>query len=394
MTQPVAIAWDDPATGGLLTAARALGALETAVARLPERLDLKLRLADALFECDRMAEIVALLRPEIAAGGIDPELNFRFGRAAALVGTLEVAIDPLRIATRANIPQAAGELARALRRTGRDDEALEIGLSALDLCPSDYRSLQIVARILLARGAAERLMALCGSLQARSGRYAASLLAVRAVAAAVLGRTDEVVGLAGREAHFSAIRLVDEPALNAALAAELLGHKDADALPIVKATRGAGKRISDLHDVGGPAVHHLLGLVRTQIAQYLADHPAFAAGAPARRLQLDSWALLCGDSGHEDWHIHPSGCVSGVYYVAVPAPETVEPRAGAIGFGPLPVCEDPDALAWPRWELHPEPGLLLLFPSHFAHRTWPNGRPEARICIAFDAVPRVGDLPA
>ncbi|HEV2674714.1 MAG TPA: putative 2OG-Fe(II) oxygenase [Aliidongia sp.] len=394
MTQPAAIEWDDPAPGGLLTVARALRTLETAVARMPERLDLKLRLADALFHSDRMAEIVVLLAPEIEAGGTDPELNFHFGRAAALVDALDVAILPLRIATCANIPEAAGELARALRRAGKDDEALETGLSALDLRPSDYRSLQIVARILLARGAEERLMSLCDSLQARSGRYAASILAVRGVAAAVLGRTAEVVGLAGRDAHFSAIRLVKEPGLDAALAAELLGHKDADALPSVNATRGAGKRISDLHDVGGPAVHHLLDLVRTQIAQYLADHSAFTAGAPARRLQLDSWALLCGDSGHEDWHIHPSGLVSGVYYVAVPAPETVDPLAGAIGFGPLPLCEDADTLAWPRWELRPEPGLLLLFPSHFAHRTWPSGRPEARICIAFDAVPHVEDPPA
>jgi len=394
MTESVAVTWDNRAPGGLLTAARALRALETAVARMPGRLDLKLRLADALFQCDRMAEIVTLLGPDIESGRADAALNFQFGRAAALVGAVDAAIGPLRIATHANIPQAAGELARVLRRAGRDDEALEVGLSALDRSPSDYRSLQIVARILLARGEADRLMTLCLRLQTANNHYAASVSAVRAVAAAVLGRTAEVAGLAGRETHLSVFELQAEPGLNGALAAELLEHRDADVLPSVKATRGDGKRISDLHDVGGPAVQRLLGLVRAEIARYLADHSDLIAGAPAPRLRLDSWALLCGDSGHEDWHIHPSGCVSGVYYVATPEPDAAEPRAGAIGFGPLPLADDMETLSWPRWELRPQPGQMLLFPSHFGHRTWPSGSPTSRICIAFDAVPCVEDPPA
>jgi uncharacterized protein (TIGR02466 family) len=394
MTKSFDVIWDDPAPGGLLSVAKAVRAFETAVARLPERLDLKLRLADALFQCDRMAEIVTLLGPDIESGQADPTLNFHFGRAAALVGAVDAAIGPLRIATHANLAQAAGELARVLRRAGRDDEALEVGLSALDRSPCDYRSLQIVARILLARGEADRLMTLCLGLRAFSNRYAASVLAVQAVAAAVLGRTAEVARLVGRKTHLSVIQLQAEPGLNGALAAELLEHRDADVLPTVKATRGDGKRISDLHDVGGPAVQRLLGLVREEIARYLADHSDLIAGAPAPRLRLDSWALLCGDSGHEDWHIHPSGCVSGVYYVAVPELDADLSRAGAIGFGPLPLGDDMETLSWPRWELRPQPGQMLLFPSHFAHRTWPSGSPTPRICIAFDAVPCGEDPPA
>jgi hypothetical protein len=38
----------------------------------------------------------------------------------------------------------------------------------------------------------------------------------------------------------------------------------------------------------------------------------------------------------------------------------------------------------PHWRVAPEPGMLLLFPSYYAHSTRPTGVDEARICIAFD----------
>jgi hypothetical protein len=35
----------------------------------------------------------------------------------------------------------------------------------------------------------------------------------------------------------------------------------------------------------------------------------------------------------------------------------------------------------------PRPGMLLLFPSYFAHRTLPTGSRDPRLCVAFDVEP-------
>jgi Putative 2OG-Fe(II) oxygenase len=62
--------------------------------------------------------------------------------------------------------------------------------------------------------------------------------------------------------------------------------------------------------------------------------------------------------------------------------------AGMIEFGPCPFAQaDEEKLRPYRWRIRPEPGLLLLFPSYLTHRTWPTGKPEHRICVAFDVRP-------
>jgi uncharacterized protein (TIGR02466 family) len=91
--------------------------------------------------------------------------------------------------------------------------------------------------------------------------------------------------------------------------------------------------------------------------------------------------------GHESWHIHPDGWISGVYYVAVPEGSPGDDRAGAIELGPMPFGTDARLSAWPRSRVAPLPGQLLMFPSYYGHRTWPTGRDEPRVCVAFDVVP-------
>ncbi len=34
----------------------------------------------------------------------------------------------------------------------------------------------------------------------------------------------------------------------------------------------------------------------------------------------------------------------------------------------------------------PEPGLLVIFPAWYAHRTWPTGKDSERISVAFNAI--------
>jgi hypothetical protein len=42
---------------------------------------------------------------------------------------------------------------------------------------------------------------------------------------------------------------------------------------------------------------------------------------------------------------------------------------------------------FPSWTVAPRSGDLLLFPSYFAHRTWPTGVATPRISVAFDVMP-------
>ena len=63
--------------------------------------------------------------------------------------------------------------------------------------------------------------------------------------------------------------------------------------------------------------------------------------------------------------------------------------AGWLEFGRSPeklACEAEPLLKLVR----PRPGLMVLFPSYFYHRTVPFRSEEKRISIAFDALPAVG----
>ena len=103
---------------------------------------------------------------------------------------------------------------------------------------------------------------------------------------------------------------------------------------------------------------------------------------------IAAWAILTEEERYHGWHIHQAGWISGVYYVEVPDIDRErDERAGVIEFGPYPFAGDDDPLRPYRWLVRPEPGLLVLFPSYFGHRTWPTGLPDTRICVAFDVRP-------
>lgn len=57
--------------------------------------------------------------------------------------------------------------------------------------------------------------------------------------------------------------------------------------------------------------------------------------------------------------------------------------SGAIEFGLYTFGQEAKTLRPSRWGA----GAGLLFPSYFAHRTWPTGVGDLRICVAFDVKP-------
>ena len=92
--------------------------------------------------------------------------------------------------------------------------------------------------------------------------------------------------------------------------------------------------------------------------------------------------------GHRLSHIHPSGWLSGVFYIQ--CPQGADPDEGAIefslhGYG-YPVLDKNH----PRHRHRPKNGDLVLFPSSLFHGTVPIKMEEERLIVAFDLVPLAG----
>jgi tetratricopeptide (TPR) repeat protein len=361
--------------------AKTLPLLRLAVAAAPHRTDLKLQYARALLRTKAHAEIIDLLKPTAAEAGTEPELLFILGRAALAVGDERLAADALGAAAARGLTAVLGCLAEALYRLNRPDEALDAALRRLQDRPTDFEALQVVARVLFRRGETERLWRLCVDLRSK-GAWGGWFSAVAVSAAATLGIEDEFNALCNLPQWFSTLQLATPDAFNQRLAAELLALR-----PSANAIR-----IDNLEHVGGPASRDLFVRLRQAVESYAAqhdslpDHPINTHRPPYAR--LTGWAMLTEESKHHGWHIHQAGWVSGVYYVDVPQIECDrESLAGAIEFGPYPFAEDEEKLVPYRWHFKPKPGSLVLFPSYFAHRTWPTGSPYQRICIPFDVRP-------
>jgi uncharacterized protein (TIGR02466 family) len=379
--------WREPEQ--LKPMAKFLQLMRESVAATPDRTDLKLHLAKALLHVGHTQEIVGWLKPAAADDDANPELLYCLGRAAMATADDTLACNALRSAAAKGFARAFGHLAATLIRLDQTDEALQVALRGLQCSPMDFDSLPVAARVLLGRGEAERLWALCLDLCSR-GAWGGWLPAVMASAAATLGHEHDLSTLVDPARWFAATQLALSADFNQRLAAELLEHKSLSPLPAAKATTGAGMRVDRLELAAGPAAQDLLAGIREAVETYVAerqifsDHPIMAHRPES--VELRSWALTVHDDGHEAWHIHPFGWISGVYYVAVPKPGGGG-HPGAIEFGLHPFGRDERSFSNPRWHTMPQAGQLLLFPSYYAHRTRPTGVGDLRVCVAFDIRP-------
>jgi hypothetical protein len=382
-TRP-AVSWREAAAQ--LPLGRLLPVIRMAYAAQPQRADVRKDFAKALFATDRMAELVAELGPTVAVTDADPELLYYVGRAALATGDCGLATDALRSAAEQGFAVAFTYLAEALLRLHRASEAIEAGLTGLARSAGDYKSLAVVARALLQQNAVDRLWHVCRELRER-GAWGGYFPAIWACAAAARGDEDAVAELIDPSRWFAQAELATPDGFNQALAAELLAHKSLGAVPSTRATRGTAAWIDRLETNPGPTARDLLARIRAEVETYVAerlnfaDHPIMAQRPEI--VELTAWAVEVHGDGHQAAHIHPSGWISGVYYVDVP--KGASGSAGAIEFGLLPL--DGEGMEPPRWHVIPRPGMLLLFPSYYAHRTRSTGVADRRVSIAFDIIP-------
>ena len=101
-----------------------------------------------------------------------------------------------------------------------------------------------------------------------------------------------------------------------------------------------------------------------------------------RKFKFISWSNILQKEGHNIPHIHPSGWVSGVFYLQIP--NKIKNDEAGIKFH----LEGDDFILnkknCPKKSINPSVGDVVLFPSSLFHSTVPFSSDEKRICIAFD----------
>jgi Flp pilus assembly protein TadD len=288
---------------------------------------------------------------------------------------------------------AGYNLAIAQRNLGRLDEAVRSMRAAVARAPGAAERHCDLAGLLLESGQFAPALAACDACLALTPRDALAM-SYKAVALGQCGADDAALWAMDRTVRARRIPLPphwrSEDALCAALARLVLEHPSLDT-PRARATTH-GRQTGELLGGDDPAARALGALIDTAVADYLQGlpldpgHPWLAHRPP--RWSLTAWGVVLDDQGHQVAHAHPSGWVSGVLYVVLPATIAADDaaHAGWIEFG-RPPDEFPLALPPQVQLLAPERGMLVLFPSYLYHRTIPVHAAGPRISIAFDARP-------
>jgi hypothetical protein len=278
-----------------------------------------------------------------------------------------------------NVTAARDTLSRALHYDPANKNACK-RLAALDLAADDPAEVIIMADNLSRQGAAH-----------------ARLFAARALAQARLGAIDAARGTIGFDDLHHAQPLpapegwADIESFNVALAAELLAH------PGLRYERyGSASELTWRIDFPATREAPLVNLLLRQIAATLGehinrvaqlDHPWVRARPTSAKLH--SWCVITESDGFETWHVHQFGWLSGVYYVSIP--DSIahgEDDGGCLGFGlPGDLTGGENAAAYGTHIIRPQNGMMIAFPSHTYHRTFPHGLREKRIALAFDLRP-------
>jgi len=288
-------------------------------------------------------------------------------------------------------------LGYALRKLGRLTEAIDTYRRAIEIAPDNSGAHVNLGDALLERGDTKAAAEACEAyLREHPGDTA--LLAWRAVVLRELGERETARSLVDFDRFIRPVRL-EAPApfssldeFNAALADHVSRHPTLLYAPSRHATR-FGKHSGELLAEPKGPVAQLEEKIRRAVEVYTRslptdlEHPFL--NDPPRRFDLTAWCIILEGQGYQVPHIHPSAWLSGVYYVRLPEiiGQPGQGEAGWIEFGRPP--EHFHCTAEPEVRVfEPEPGLMLLFPSYFYHRTVPFESADMRISISFDVLPK------
>lgn len=98
------------------------------------------------------------------------------------------------------------------------------------------------------------------------------------------------------------------------------------------------------------------------------------------------WTVRQGPGDYQEMHSHPVGNLSGNIYITVPdLQDGSNPSDGQILFR-LPHARDVSKFVMSdTWKYTPEPGTIVVFPSHIPHTVHPWKGTGYRTVLSFDA---------
>lgn len=368
--------------------------LGAVIAAQPGKAELRVRLA--CLELDRYDFAAAAAAFE-AALRLDPEAHDVRVPLAHCYNVLSRHREALTLLTGGDGARLLFERAVALQALGLLQDADAAYRAVLDEEPRHREACRRLCRMLREAGRIDEMLELCESLAERGVRNT-QLLYDWGTALVLAGRLDEARAILVDPARILSRTLPvpdgfsDLATFNTALAEEILGSPYAISdLPANEANRGSSR----VHSLFAGKNRRIVEQLVETIQRLVSDEPVERRGAfdpwPEGRpgfAHLRSWGLIQRRTDFEEWHLHPGGWMSGVYYVRVPKIVSTDgPGRGCIEFGPPGAVQRalPDFL--PVTRIAPREGMLLLSPSHYRHRTIPTEADEHRISIAFDVVP-------
>ena len=172
-----------------------------------------------------------------------------------------------------------------------------------------------------------------------------------------------------------------------ALAATLHTLHRARDHPFDQTLRGGTQTDGRLFARGDPEIAALRATIGAGVARFIAALPPALPGHPllgtaTRDFRFDgSWSVRLRGGGLHINHVHPNGWLSSACYIALP---DLTGDDGALVLGEPPVELGTDLP--PLRIIHPQPGMLALFPAYLWHGTRAFARGE-RLTVAFDVVP-------
>ena len=177
-------------------------------------------------------------------------------------------------------------------------------------------------------------------------------------------------------------------------------NRELEELVLARESRDATTRYSnaggwqssdDLLAWGESATDELKRRIDLLLFSVLKEMNAEFDEVPRVRFRIDCWANVNRKGDYNVVHSHPNALWSGVYYVSSGNSDPETSQAGK-----LELLDPREAAHYIQVSrsvtdnkcfMNNEPGLMILFPGWLRHMVHPHGSEDARISIAFNALP-------
>jgi len=159
---------------------------------------------------------------------------------------------------------------------------------------------------------------------------------------------------------------------------------------LFQSLRHGTETTQDLSRSADPVIRGLFGTFAAPIRRYL-EHVGHGSDPLRRRNNgrwrfNGSWSVRLHSAGFHTNHVHPRGWISSACYIELPdGMSDAQTQDGILTFGEPGIATTPRLAA--EYSVRPSVGMLVLFPSYFWHGTVPFRSHQARLSVAFDAVP-------